>query len=176
MPLIVEIGPGRGDFLFHLARENPASEILGIEYKRKRHDKLRRRLEKNGLTNVRLLCGDARALLPSELRADSVDTIYILFNDPWPKRRHARRRLFQEGLVEELLRVLRPGGLVAISTDAPKYREEIGGLFRRYRGFLPHGDGLHFPTFYAEKWRLEGRTIFSFSYEKRDALPTLETT
>src|SRR3989338_8606608 len=95
----LEIGPGRGDFLFWLAEENPLKTVHAIEYKRKRYDKLVRRLETRGLSNVRLYLGDARTVLPVEFPDLSLERVFILFSDPWPKRRHARHRLFQETFV-----------------------------------------------------------------------------
>ena len=62
--LIVEVGPGRGDFLFHLAEKNPEAVIVGIEIKAKRVDKLIRRIERRGLKNVRIIQDDARDALP----------------------------------------------------------------------------------------------------------------
>lgn len=177
MALLVEIGPGRGDFLFWLAESRPDDSIVGIEVRPKRYEKLIRRIEKNGLKNIRLILGDARAVLPDEFATGSVTELYILFNDPWPKRRHTRRRLFQEGLVEEILRITAPGGKVFIATDDPRYKEEIQAFFRLYPPLLFSEDGLHFPTFYAQKWQAEGRTLYSFSYKKRsDAEPALEST
>lgn len=165
--MILEIGPGRGDFLFHLAQENPAKTVAAIEYKRKRFDKLVKRVETRKLPNVRLYFGDARFVLPQEFPDESCEAVYILFSDPWPKRRHAKHRLFQEGFVKELLRVLTPEGQVFIAHDNPAYVAQIQEIFRNFIHLLIFSsEGVEFPTFYADKWRKEGRSIYSFSYRK----------
>lgn len=166
MSKFLEIGPGRGDFLFHLAEEDPLGVIVGVEVKRKRFDKLLVRREKRALTNVELLCGDARFALLQFPDAE-FDKIFILFSDPWPKRRHAKHRLFQTKFVEELSRVLKPGGRIYVAHDDPRYIAQIREVFRRFAGsFVHRDDGVEFTTFYADKWKKEGRRIWSFSYEK----------
>lgn len=167
MSKFLEIGPGRGDFLFHLAVENPLTIVVGVEVKRKRFDKLATRVEKRELKNVRLVLGDARFVLPQEFVDEEFEKIFILFSDPWPKRRHAKNRLFQMGFLKELLRVLKPGGRVYVAHDDPKYVSQIQTIFRDFSAsFVSHDDGVEFTTFYADKWKKEGRSIRSFSYEK----------
>jgi len=78
-PFILEIGPGRGDFLFHLAEENPHKEFVAIEYKRKRHEKLMRRSKP--FPNVTLLLGNAREIVPEEFPEETFEEVYILFPD-----------------------------------------------------------------------------------------------
>jgi tRNA (guanine-N7-)-methyltransferase len=109
MKKLLEIGPGRGDFLFHLATENPQATVVGVEVKPTRCEKLAVRLAKRELKNVELVCMDAKVFLP-QCAPDEFEQIFILFSDPWPKNRHAKNRLFQEKFVEGLLRVLKPGG------------------------------------------------------------------
>lgn len=168
MSTFLEIGPGRGDFLFRLAEENPDATVAAIEYKRKRFDKLVRRLGKKALPNVRLLMGDARFLLPQEFSENSVDKIFILFSDPWPKRRHAKHRLFQQEFVRKLIRVLVPDGQIFIAHDDPVYISQIREVFLPFSPeLLSSEDGIDFRTFYADKWLREGRAIYSFSYRKR---------
>lgn len=167
MSKFLEIGPGRGDFLFFLAEQDPAATVVGVEYKRKRFDKLAVRREKRGLLNVDLRLGDARQVLPRDCSDEEFDHIFILFSDPWPKKRHAKHRLFQAPFVAELLRVLKPEGRVYIAHDDAKYVAQIQEVFRDFAtSFVPHEDGVEFLTFYAEKWKKEGRLIRSFSYEK----------
>lgn len=165
--MFLEIGPGRGDFLFSLAEVYPDEPLAAIEFKRKRFDKLVRRLEEKKLPPVQLTLGDARVVLPRDFAAETCDRIFILFSDPWPKRRHAKHRLFQESFVKELARVLKPEGKLFIAHDDPQYVTEIQGLFRQFATtFRLSPEGVAFPTFYAEKWKKEGRTLHSFSYSK----------
>jgi tRNA (guanine-N7-)-methyltransferase len=166
MSRILEIGPGRGDFLFHLAEENPLATVVGVEVKPKRCEKLVLRIAKRGLTNIELVCMDARVFLQQCAEAE-FENIFILFSDPWPKNRHAKNRLFQEKLVVELLRVLKPGGRAYVAHDDPKYVAQIRETFAAFAsGFIAREDGVEFTTFYADKWKKEGRLLWSFSYEK----------
>lgn len=167
MSTFLEIGPGRGDFLFWLATENPTADIVAIEYKRKRYEKLVKRIEKRGLQNIKLYLGDARLVLPQEFAEVSLDKIYVLFSDPWPKRKHAKHRLFQQGFLEDVFRVLKPGGEIFIAHDHPDYKNWIQGLFSQYvSSFAFNAEELPILTFYAEKWKNEGRSLYAFSYRK----------
>ncbi len=163
----LEIGPGRGDFLFWLATENPAATIAAIEYKHKRYEKLVKRIEKRGLPNIKLYLGDARLVLPQEFAEASLDKIYVLFSDPWPKRKHAKHRLFQQSFLEDVLKVLKPGGEIFIAHDNPNYKNWIQDLFKKYvASFSFNPEELPILTFYAEKWKNEGRPLYAFSYRK----------
>jgi tRNA (guanine-N7-)-methyltransferase len=164
---ILEIGPGRGEFLFSLASEHPFKMLAAIEYKKKRIEKLVARAEKRVLTNIQFFLGDARLVLPQDFSDESVGEIYILFSDPWPKRRHASHRLFQKDFVGELLRVLKPEGRVYIAHDDPNYVKQIRGVFDSFIQYFVYNDeGVEFTTFYAEKWKSEGRSLTSFHYRK----------
>lgn len=166
MNRFLEIGPGRGDFLFHLAEENPLATIVGVEVKPGRCEKLAVRREKRGLKNVELVCMEAQAFLP-QCASGEFARIFVLFSDPWPKRRHAKNRLFQGKFVAELLRILEPGGRVYVAHDDPRYVAQIRDVFRAFAtSFVHKDDGIEFETFYADKWKKEGRLIWSFSYEK----------
>lgn len=169
MSIFLEIGPGRGDFLFWLAEQNPTDTVIAVEYKRKRFEKLKARTEKRGFKNVWLYLGDARQVLTQEFTDSCIDKIYILFSDPWPKRRHEHHRLFQQDFVKQIHRILTPGGRIFIAHDDPVYTAAIRELFREKATlFIAHEEPLPFAemTFYAEKWKKEGRKIQSFSYEK----------
>lgn len=162
---ILEIGPGRGDFLFHLARENPEKTVVAVEYKRKRYDKLVKRL--SPCPNVRLYFGNARDVVPTEFGEESLERVYILYPDPWPKRRHAKHRLFQAPFLKNLSRTLSPSGEVYVATDDPRYRDQIQSVFREVAEF--HGTPLDpgtFSTFYANKWKKEGRDLYAMAYRK----------
>ncbi len=166
MSRYLEIGPGRGDFLFFLAEEDPTRTVVGVELKLKRCEKLAIRLEKRKLSNVELVCMDARTFLPQCADAE-FDKIFILFSDPWPKNRHAKNRLFQERFVEDLIRVLKPEGRIYVAHDDPNYIAQIRDVFRTFAASLiARDEGVEFTTFYADKWKKAGRSLSSFSYEK----------
>ncbi len=163
---LLEIGPGRGDFLFHLAQQNPDSRVIGVEIKPRRFEKLKVRLAMLGLQNICLCRGDARVVLPTLIPDQLFEKIYILFSDPWPKRRHAQHRLFQESFILELLRVVKPSGIVFVAHDDPTYHQQIREKFSRFPEWEFSPAGIDFQTFYAEKWQREGRSLISFSYKR----------
>lgn len=177
MSLFLEIGPGRGDFLLNLARENPQASCIAIEYKAKRVGKLRKRIERAGLSNITLHLGDARKILsadqspPSPIEDASITHLYVLFSDPWPKRRHAPHRLFRQDFLDMMYRVLAPEGILYVAHDNPNYVTEIKELFRKnISRFVDLGPwDIQTMTFYGEKWLKEGRTLEFFHYRKIDS-------
>lgn len=165
--LIIEVGPGRGDFLFHLAETNPDAVVVGIEIKRKRVDRLIRRIEKRSLKNVCLIQDDARCALPRFFADETVDAIHINFPDPWPKRRHAKNRAVTAGFLVECKRVLKIGGTISIATDDESYVSEItrriGGIpdLKEYESEICSEEPPDvFPTLFATKWKDQGRPTF----------------
>ncbi|QQR80433.1 MAG: methyltransferase domain-containing protein [Deltaproteobacteria bacterium] len=176
MSLYLEIGPGRGDFVMALAKENPNDQFVAVEYKLKRTQKLQKRIEKSGISNITLYCGDARKVLnpeadpPSPIKDKSVHRLYVLFSDPWPKRRHAPHRLFRQDFLDMMDRVLEPGGELYVAHDDPNYLKEIKTLFRKNATrFIEQGPwDIQTMTFYGEKWLKEGRTLEFFWYRKID--------
>jgi tRNA (guanine-N7-)-methyltransferase len=164
-PRILEIGPGRGDFLISLAREQPHIEIAAIEYKKKRFEKLKKRV--GSFPNVTLWQGDARLLVPELFPEESLDEAYILFPDPWPKRRHGKHRLFQPTFVQSLATRLKQEGRIFIETDDRVYFDQIQRIFNTIAllKVQPQERGLY-PTFYREKWLQEGRSLYSACYQR----------
>jgi tRNA (guanine-N7-)-methyltransferase len=125
MRLHVDIGFGDGAFLTELARRDPSRSVVGIELSFKRVLKVARRLSRSDLRNVRLLGVDAAWAVREAFPDESVESFWINFPDPWPKRCHQRRRLVEPGFVREISRRLLVGGSLHIATDAPDYAEAI---------------------------------------------------
>ncbi|MFA4874169.1 MAG: tRNA (guanosine(46)-N7)-methyltransferase TrmB [bacterium] len=169
--LIVEVGPGRGDFLFHLAESHKYATIVGIEIKAKRVDKLIRRIERRRLVNVAIIQDDAREALPSFFADTTVDEIHIQFPDPWPKRRHEKHRPISEGLIASCVRALKPGGELCFITDHLPYAEFFSAMLARNPALANCYDTPYitdlpdaFPTFFSEKWKSMGRKIYYQKY------------
>ena len=119
--LVVELGFGRGEFLLGLAEASPTQAHVGVELSFKRSVKMARRLARRPLRNVRLVQGLAQQVVQEALPDASVACFWINFPDPWPKKRHARRRLLQPELAAWLVRRLVPGGSLRIATDDEAY-------------------------------------------------------
>jgi tRNA (guanine-N7-)-methyltransferase len=124
-PRSVEIGFGNGENLSKVAAAHPDRDYLGIEVHRPGVGRLLLALEESQLTNVRLICYDAVEVLAHWIGQHSLDEVVILFPDPWPKKRHHKRRLVQSAFVELLTERLRPGGVIRMATDWQPYAEEM---------------------------------------------------
>ena len=124
-PVVLEIGFGDGEALFTSAANNPSVDHLGVEVHEPGLGHLLMLLERSGLGNVRIIARDAVEVLDHQLPVASVDTVRIFFPDPWPKKRHHKRRLVQIAFVERIARVLKPGGLLHLATDWADYAEHI---------------------------------------------------
>ncbi len=124
-PLVVEIGFGAGDHLLASAGTRPGHDFLGIEVHRPGAGRVLQQAEKMDLSNLRVLCHDAVEVLRDFLPAGAVDEIVIFFPDPWPKKRHHKRRLIQPAFAQVLAHALRPGGRLRLATDWADYARHM---------------------------------------------------
>jgi tRNA (guanine-N7-)-methyltransferase len=127
-PLEIEIGCGKGRFLLARARACPGHNYLGIDRLLVRLRKASKKIVREGLANVRLLRIEARYAVQYLLPPGCASCVYVLFPDPWPKRRHHRRRLFCPEFLDPLHAVLAKDGRVHVATDHMPYFEEIRAL------------------------------------------------
>lgn len=124
-PTVIEIGFGNGVFLLRNARENPCINFLGIEVYLPGICHLLTELAQQPLDNVKILQADAAAILKQHIAPASVDAIYILFPDPWPKTRHHKRRLIQLDFCCLLKDKLKVGGELHLATDWQDYARHM---------------------------------------------------
>jgi tRNA (guanine-N7-)-methyltransferase len=173
LELVVDVGFGRGELLLDLARAEPGRAHLGIEYSRKRVLKMARRLARTGIDSVRLVEAAAESAV-AELAPASVQGFWINFPDPWPKKRHHRRRLLQPDFVRELAERLVPGGFLEVATDHEDYAQWIHEVLAAEERLRNRCAPLAFrrepparpPTAYELEWRAEGRPAHYFSYAR----------
>ena len=124
-PIQVDLGCGDGSFLATLAAENSAKNFLGIDRLQGRVNSACRKIERAGLTNARVTRFEISYAVEHLLPPDSIEAFYLLFPDPWPKRRHAARPLVNSNFLASLHRALLPGGGVHIATDELEYFRQI---------------------------------------------------
>lgn len=124
-PRTLEIGFGNGDNLVTLAAAHPERDFLGIEVHRPGVGRLLLSLEARELTNVRVVCHDAVEVLAQQIPPHWLEEILVLFPDPWPKKRHHKRRLVQRPFAEVLASRLVPGGRLRLATDWEPYALEM---------------------------------------------------
>ena len=122
---VAEIGFGNGDNLLAIAASRPDDDFLGIEVHRPGVGRLLLQLEERGLTNVRVACHDAVEVLERYLDGQCLDEVLILFPDPWPKKRHHKRRLIQTPFAALLADRLKGGGSLRLATDWEPYAAEM---------------------------------------------------
>ena len=135
-PVVVDIGFGNGEALLAMAAADPERGYLGIEVYRPGIGHCLLQLAARELSNVRLLAGDAQELLPLHIADGCLDQINIFFPDPWPKKRHHKRRLIQPEFVSLLQRKLRPGGNLHLATDWQGYAEQMLAVLGQADGLV----------------------------------------
>lgn len=124
-PKILEIGFGMGETTATIATQHPECDYLGIEVHTPGVGSLLKTIAERNLTNVRVIQHDAVEALRNMIAPGAFDAVHIFFPDPWPKKRHHKRRLIQPALISTLCEKLRPGGYIHAATDWHEYAEQI---------------------------------------------------
>ena len=124
-PRMLEIGFGAGEALLEFARAHPEIDCIGIEVHRPGVGRLLLGAEAATLRNLRVICHDAVEVLQYQLAPASVALVHIFFPDPWPKKRHHKRRLIQPPFVELLAKAIAPGGSLRLATDWEPYAQHM---------------------------------------------------
>jgi len=140
-PKILEIGFGMGETTARIAAENPHIDYLGIEVHTPGVGALLKRIGELNLSNVRIVQHDAPAVMQHMLQEASLDGVHIFFPDPWPKKRHHKRRLIQPAFVELLTSRLKPGGYVHLATDWEDYACQMLAVLSAARGLVNTAEG-----------------------------------
>lgn len=134
-PVILEIGFGNGESLATIAETHPLNNYMGIEVHRPGVGSLLLRLEQRQIDNVRVVCHDAAEVVRKNIPDNSLDAIFIFFPDPWPKKKHHKRRLVQAGFVQQLRQKLKVGGRLHMATDWQDYAEHMLAVMSAADGF-----------------------------------------
>jgi len=159
-PLEIDFGCHRGAFLIGMAALHPGTNFLGIEKQIDRVEKCNTRAERLGLPNARAMTGTGAESL-KELPTGCVSIFHLYFPDPWPKRRHASRRVFQKSFLTEIRRVLRPDGVLRLMTDDEPYFVEMRDLTQEGWREIPWEDGREtVQTAFEITFRKLGQTPF----------------
>jgi tRNA (guanine-N7-)-methyltransferase len=172
-PLVLEIGSGMGETTAQIAKARPDVDFLAVEVHGPGVGSLLNRIEAFGLTNLRVVRHDALEVLEHMVPDASLSAIHVFFPDPWPKKRHHKRRLVQAGFTGLAARKLRPGGIVHMATDWPEYGEQISEVFGREALFEPAPSGYcerALTKFEARGMRL-GHPIRDLFFRRRESAP-----
>ena len=168
----LEIGAGKGQFLLDMALKFPELKFIGIEKNVTCSGFTAKKLVENNITNAKLILADAQQLTPT-INSDSVEGIFLNFSDPWPKKRHTKRRLTSESFLSEYYRILKKGAKLIFKTDNYDlftYSLEIVGASKfklleinySYDG----NDDFDATTEYEANFRSQNMPIYRLIFEK----------
>ena len=166
-PVELEIGSGKGTFLLARGKARPELNVLGVEWAGSYAAYCADRFRRHGLDNVRMLHADATDFVTHCLPDACLLRVHVYFPDPWPKRKHHRRRSIQLPFVDQLWRVLMPGGQLLIVTDHQAYFQHIRRVLAQARGWcltnfptMHDADGQIVGTNFERKYIAQGRPFY----------------
>ncbi len=173
-PVVMEIGMGDGETLLELAAGAPGTDFLGVEVHRPGLGHCLLGVEARGLANVRLIAQDAVDVLAARIADASLDEVLLYFPDPWPKKRHHKRRIVQPAFVELVALRLKPGGAFRLATDWAPYAEHMRDVMAGCAVFTPAsaaGARVARPaarplTKFERRGERLGHEVFDFEYRR----------
>lgn len=175
-PLALEIGCGIGDFIVKTAADSPDRNIIAIDYYNKGCDSTCRRLERHGVENVRVVRVEARQFIRECIPQASLAEVYINCPDPWPKKRHRKRRLVSRQFAEFLRDYLAPGGSLYFATDFDDYGIDVARMMPDVAGFdnalAPDLYRFELERYHLSKYMMrfmaEGKRIYFVHYRRTE--------
>ena len=175
-PRHLEIGFGMGEALLSVAANHPDKDYLGIEVYPPGVGRVLSEIDKQALTNIRVWATDAVEVLARRLPEQSLDAVTIFFPDPWPKKKHHKRRIIQAPFINLLARCLKPKGHLFLATDWAEYAEQMLALLDADSRFINQaGKGQFIPrpnerplTKFERRGQRLGHQIFDLIYHKND--------
>ncbi|MEO5694437.1 MAG: tRNA (guanosine(46)-N7)-methyltransferase TrmB [Usitatibacter sp.] len=141
-PVVVEIGSGMGETTARIARENPGTDYLAVEVHAPGVGALLKQVEENGSTNVRVAQHDAVEVMREMIPPASLAGMHVFFPDPWPKKRHHKRRLLHPDFVALATSRIAPGGYFHVATDWQEYAEEVLAVMQQTASLTNAADGF----------------------------------
>jgi len=169
---VLDIGFGDGEALLTAAANNPSIDYLGVEVHNPGIGHLLLLLEQAGLTNVRIIHRDVVEVLSNMLPDVCLDGVNVYFPDPWPKKRHHKRRLVQPVIASEFARVIKAGGTLHLATDWENYAEhmkQVIGSTGAFARITTEIDLVRPPTKFERRGQRLGHSVWDLIYER---LPT----
>jgi tRNA (guanine-N7-)-methyltransferase len=171
----LEIGFGAGEVIGSLAETHPETDYLGIEVHRSGVGRLLLRAEQAAATNLRVICQDAVEVLRDHIAAESFDEILIFFPDPWHKKRHHKRRLFDADFAALVASKLRVNGILRLATDWQNYAEQMLSVGNQCahlqtlstdNGYVPRPQ-FRPPTRFERRGQRLGHGVWDLAYVKK---------
>ena len=174
-PKILDIGSGMGDTTIALAQQHPENDYLAVEVHRPGVGSLLRQVELNNLRNIRVSNHDVVEVLQYQVPENSLDSVYIFFPDPWPKKRHHKRRLVNSPFLQLLGERLKGNARIFIATDWADYAGQVLQVFRQSPGYFNlAGEGRTSPrprwlprTRFEQRGHNHHHSIWNFIFARR---------
>ena len=141
-PVTLEIGFGNGQSLADMALAEPQRDFIGIEVHRPGVGRLLQRIERDDIDNIRIFCADAHDVLEAMIPAGALDRIQLFFPDPWPKKKHHKRRILSPAFVTLAASRLRSNGLLHMATDWAPYAEAALEILNTHASFTNTSEGF----------------------------------
>ena len=180
-PKIMEIGFGMGETTAEVAARHPENDYLGVEVHTPGVGSLLKRIASAGLTNVRVIQHDAVEVVEKMIAPGSLDAVHVFFPDPWPKKRHHKRRLVRPPFVALLASRLKPGAYLHVATDWEDYAQQIlevlsaePALVNTARGFAPRPEWRPRTKFEARGIKL-GHRVWDVLFRRLIHAPPADT-
>jgi len=165
-PLTLDIGFGDGELLVATAEGQTKTNFIGIEVYDAGIGHCLNLIEERKLNNLKLISGDAVEVMKFGIVDNSINEINLFFPDPWPKKKHHKRRIINNGFIRLMSKKLVENGIVNISTDWEDYADQIGDLFSKKREFLERVTAARdISTKFEQRGISLGHDIFNFCYE-----------
>ena len=168
-PLVLEIGSGMGETTAAIAQAQPDVDFIAVEVHGPGVGSLLNRIESEGLKNLRVVRHDAVEVLERMVADASLAAVHLFFPDPWPKKRHHKRRLVQPAFASLIGRKLAAGGFVHLATDVPDYADHMADVFSRDGTFAaaPGGFAERPATKFEKRGRKLGHPIRDLVFVRR---------
>ena len=164
-PLILDIGFGDGELLISMAKEKLDTNFIGVEVYDAGIGHCLKLIEQNKLDNLKVVSGDAVEVMKFGIEDGSLSEINLLFPDPWPKKRHHKRRIINAEFIELMSKKLVSDGLINISTDWENYAEQVIDLFRSRKDYVKESFLRRDKNTKFEKRGISlGHEIFNFTF------------
>jgi len=173
-PLVVEIGFGMGHTTVEIAKSNPSVHYLGLEVHTPGVGALFARIHADKLKNLNVIKRDAIEVFSTMIPRESINGVHLFFPDPWQKKKHHKRRIFQQSFLELVFEKLRPGGYLYAVTDWEDYAQQMLEYSRDFGKFKNSGDGFINPkswrpmTSFERKGKAKNHEIYELYFEKPD--------
>ena len=172
--VVLEIGFGNGESTWQMAQQEPEKNFVGVEVHKPGVGHLLMALEEYGIENVRIACEDAVPFVQRRIADGSLAGVRIYFADPWPKKRHHKRRIVQPDFVSQLSRCIATGGVLHLATDWRPYAEHMLEVMQESDDFVnlsTHGDYCERPewrpfTKYEKRGEKLGHEVFDLLYRR----------